>query len=277
MVSVGQVMSLRLPDVDVIPEGQYHFAGVYCFGKGVFAGKKKLGLEFAYRRLTRLCTNNFVYPKLMAWEGALAIVPPECNGLYVSPEFPVFEIDQRQAEPRYLDHYFRRPSIWPELSGGSTGTNVRRKRLHPSTFLSHCLPLPPLVEQRRLVERIDALAARIEEARRLRAEADEESDALAHSHLDEAYRAQVALRGTVQLADVCSTITDGAHLTPAFQDQGVKFVFVGNVSSGRLHFTGCRYVSPDYYRTVAPTRRPRRGDVLYSAVGATLGIPALVD
>lgn len=57
----------------------------------------------------------------------------------------------------------------------------------------------------------------------------------------------------------------------------MRFVFVGNVSSGRLHFTGSKWVGPDYYRSLSPTRQPQRGDLLYSAVGATLGVPAVVD
>jgi type I restriction enzyme S subunit len=181
LVPTGRFMSLRTADVSVTANEEYHFAGVYCFGNGAFVGQKKLGMDFAYKRLTRLHAGDFVYPKLMAWEGAFAVVPPECDGLFVSTEFPVFEIDQSQALPAYLDYYFRRPSIWPELSGGSTGTNVRRRRLHPTVFLGHQLPLPPLAEQRRLVERIDAVAAKIAEADARTAEVEREARSLLRS------------------------------------------------------------------------------------------------
>ena len=33
----------------------------------------------------------------------------------------------------------------------------------------------------------------------------------------------------------------------------------------------------DYFKTLKRQRLPERGDILYSAVGATLGIPAVVD
>jgi type I restriction enzyme S subunit len=55
---------------------------VYCFGRGVFLGQQRMGSEFAYRRLTRLNVNDFVYPKLVAWEGAFGMVPPKCSGSY---------------------------------------------------------------------------------------------------------------------------------------------------------------------------------------------------
>jgi type I restriction enzyme S subunit len=144
------LVRLRECDVIVRAEENYDFAGVYCFGKGVFKGQRKSGSQFAYSKLTRLKAGNFVYPKLMAWEGALGIVPQDCEGLFVSPEFPVFELDESRVLPETLDVYFRMPSVWPELAAISTGTNVRRRRLHPSAFLNFEVPLPSMETQMRL-------------------------------------------------------------------------------------------------------------------------------
>jgi type I restriction enzyme S subunit len=165
---LGEVLRQRKPDISVEPTQPYQFAGVYCFGRGVFRGQERRGSEFAYRSLTRLREGEFVYPKLMAWEGAFGVVPASCDGCYVSPEFPVFEIDRERLAPRFLDFYFRIPRVWEYVSGGSTGTNVRRRRLHPSDFLTREISLPPLAKQRRLVARIEKLAAQINEARTLR-------------------------------------------------------------------------------------------------------------
>jgi len=127
------------------------------------------------------------------------------------------------------------------------------------------------------VELIESLAARVNEAQRLREEADEEANSLERSILDKIYKSCVAQFGTVELADACDTITDGDHITPKFADNGVKFIFVGNVSSGFLHFRNCKYVVPEYFEKIRPQRKAKLGDILYSAVGATLGIPAIVD
>jgi type I restriction enzyme S subunit len=144
------LVSLRPPDVHVQADQEYHFAGVYCFGRGVFVGERKTGLDFSYPRLTRLRTGDFVYPKLMAWEGAFGVVPPECDGLVVSTEFPVFELQTDKVLPEILDIYFRDPARWPQVAGASIGTNVRRRRLNPQDFLDHRLPLPPISTQRRI-------------------------------------------------------------------------------------------------------------------------------
>ncbi len=141
-VAMRSLVRQRPPDVIVKPDANYSFAGVYCFGRGLFRSVTKSGMEFAYQRLTQIKAGEFLYPKLMAWEGAFGIVPPECDGLFVSPEFPVFEIDQSRVLPDILDVYFRTPSIWPLLTGASTGTNARRRRLNPQDFLSYKMPLP---------------------------------------------------------------------------------------------------------------------------------------
>lgn len=165
---MSDLVSLRQTDTKVERHNSYSFAGVYCFGKGVFRGQTKSGSEFAYDRLTQIRAGEFTYPKLMAWEGALGIVPDECHGLFVSPEYPVFKVDAERVLPEVLDVYYRTPSIWPIIAGASNGTNVRRRRLHPSAFLSLLMPVPPMATQlrirqvRRAVESISAIRRKSE-------------------------------------------------------------------------------------------------------------------
>lgn len=182
-----ELVELRELDITVSPEEVYWFAGVYSFGKGLFRGQRKLGTEFSYNRLTRLKTGNFVYPKLMAWEGAFAVVPSECDGLVVSPEFPVFEIDQQRVLPETLEVYFHIPSVWLAVSGASTGTNVRRRRLNPADFLASEIPLPPMKTQKRLRE----VKAKLNQINKLQSETSAELDALLSSILDRAFKGEL--------------------------------------------------------------------------------------
>jgi len=146
------MLTLRQPSVVVDATSHYRFAGVYSFGRGVFASAIKSGGEFAYERLSMVHTGDFIYPKLMAWEGALGVVPSECDGMVVSPEFPVFSVDTQIILPEVLDVYFRTPEVWPVLAELSGGTNMRRRRLQPKTFLSYEMPVPPMSTQLRLRE-----------------------------------------------------------------------------------------------------------------------------
>jgi type I restriction enzyme S subunit len=186
-IRVGEFAALRPPNVKVDPLEEYHFAGVYSFGRGVFRGQRKLGNEFSYPRLTRLQAGNFVYPKLMAWEGALGIVPPECDGLVVSTEFPVFELDAKLMLPEVVDTYFRSPEIWPSLSSQSGGTNVRRRRLNPNDFLNLEMPWPDQATQaaiRQCVSRVSVIGL-------LQAETAAELGAMLPAILDRAFKGEL--------------------------------------------------------------------------------------
>jgi type I restriction enzyme S subunit len=46
-------------DMQVKADQQYQFAGVYCFGRGVFRGHQKSGLDFAYKQFGQLKAGNF--------------------------------------------------------------------------------------------------------------------------------------------------------------------------------------------------------------------------
>ena len=187
LTKMSELVTLRQPDVSVVPQETYHFAGVYSFGRGVFRGDAKTGMEFRYPRLTRISEGNFIYPKLMAWEGALGSVPKECDGLVVSPEFPVFEVDESKVLPETLDVYFRTASVWPQLSGTSTGTNVRRRRLNPKTFLDYEFPLPSMAAQ----EQLRVITSKLNRLKRIQTETAAELDALLPSVLDRAFKGRL--------------------------------------------------------------------------------------
>lgn len=79
------------------------------------------------------------------------------------------------------------------------------------------------------------------------------------------------------LSSICNAVTDGDHLPPPKSDDGIAFLTIGNITTGVLNFEGCRFVPQSYFERVAAFRRPTRGDILYTVVGATFGRPALVD
>ncbi|GAA5497477.1 hypothetical protein Rhal01_03673 [Rubritalea halochordaticola] len=165
-VPMSELVEWRSPDTEVVESESYTFAGVYSFGRGVFRKEAKTGLDFSYERLTKLRAGEFTYPKLMAWEGALGIVPEDCDGCFVSPEFPVFTVDQSRVFPEILDIHFRSPSVWKKLADISTGTNVRRRRLNPKAFLGYEFPLPPMQTQQRIAALYNKMNQKAAEAQR---------------------------------------------------------------------------------------------------------------
>ena len=219
---------------------------------------------------------DLVVSGINAAKGAIAIYDANAVApVAATIHYGAYEINHQRADVRFLwwmlrSHFFQ--DLLLEFVPGGIKTELKAKRLLPIP-----VPLPPLAEQRRVVARIEELAAQIHEARTLRHQATEEAEALSRSGAEAVFQKVRTKLGTKILGDVCSTITDGDHNTPQFSDEGARFIFVGNVSSGRLHFENTKRVSLDYFRSLKSHRLPERGDILYSAVGATLGIPAVVD
>lgn len=78
------------------------------------------------------------------------MVPPECDGCVVSPEFPVFTINTARVLPEVLEAYFRLPETWETLAGSSPGTNLRRRDAAPADAAA--TPLPPSGRKLRAAE-----------------------------------------------------------------------------------------------------------------------------
>ncbi len=184
-VPMHELVAWRSPDVAVSQSESYTFAGVYSFGRGVFRKEAVSGMDFAYDRLTRLRAREFTFPKLMAWEGALGVVPPDCDGCHVSPEFPVFTVDESKVLPEILDIHFKTPAVWKDLAAISTGTNLRRRRLNPNAFLGYQFPLPPMEVQ----QHVKAIADRAATKRKLQKDAATLEKALLPSLLDRIFKA----------------------------------------------------------------------------------------
>lgn len=79
-----------------------------------------------------------------------------------------------------------------------------------------------------------------------------------------------------RIQDVFLTVTDGDHQPPPKSEDGIPFLVIGNVRSGKVDFSGCRYVQEDYYKALDWISRPLKGDILYTLVGS-YGIPVLLS
>jgi type I restriction enzyme S subunit len=113
--------------------------------------------------------------------------PRNATVVWYRAEFPVVAPDLKRVLAETLDMYFRTPAIWPALSGASTGTNVRRKRLNPDDFLAYLIPLLSMSVQRQL----RALRRYADEMRRVQMAAVVELGALLPSILDRAFKGQL--------------------------------------------------------------------------------------
>jgi type I restriction enzyme, S subunit len=137
------------------------------------------------------------------------------------------------------------------------------------------IPLPPLPEQRRVVARIEELAARIHEARTLRRQAAEETAVLLPSGMAEIFRRLGEKHPSKKLQTLCDVVRGGSPRpagSPTYYGGNIPFLKVGDLTkddgmyvyeaSATVNELGCeqsRYIEADTVSNLRQSRRLERG------------------
>lgn len=136
----------------VLPLSEYRMAGVKWYGEGVFHRETVLGKEQSASYLSPLKPGCIIYNRLFAWKESFAIVPDELDGLYVSNEFPQFEINHAIALPKFVYLLFITAKVIGAVNAASIGSAaISRNRFKESDFLAFKVPIPPVSVQRKIV------------------------------------------------------------------------------------------------------------------------------
>jgi len=110
----------------------------------------------------KIClSGDLVINTLWAWMGAMGTSP--VNGI-VSPAYNVYQPGSR-LEPSYVDALVRLPVFAQEVTRFSKGVWSSRLRLYPEGFFEVFLPVPPLTEQRAIVNQIAIETEKLDELR----------------------------------------------------------------------------------------------------------------
>lgn len=155
-----------------------------------------------------------------------------------------------------------------EISVGSLSPTVNWKTLAAQGF-----SIPPIDEQRRIVEIFTAVSEQVATATAAVAALSKVKAAYVEKYINQAGIAYL----TIALKDGCLRITDGTHQPPKFTDRGIPFFLVKTISSGFVNWAYTNFVDQETYEELTRRVKPKRGDVLYTAVGATYGVAMLVD
>ena len=75
---------------------------------------------------------------------------------------------------------------------------------------------------------------------------------------------------------VCSQITDGEHIQPPYQDEGLPMLSAKHVRDGYVILNGAGLIAPDDFETCLKRCAPVKNDVLIVSVGATTGRTGIV-
>jgi type I restriction enzyme S subunit len=208
---------------------------------------------------------DLVVSGINAAKGAIAIYDPEATEpLAATIHYGAYIPKLDRVDVRFL-WWMLRSRFFQELLNqylpGGIKTELKAKRL-----LSVPVPLPPLSEQRRIVARIEELAAQINEARTLRQQAAEDIDVLLDAAREAIFGNPPMARWRVRLSDADLSI-NAESCNPAREAPDLPFHYVDITSVVKGPSTvRCGRLIMGRDAPSRARRRIRKNDIVLSTV-----------
>ena len=258
-IPLGDVLKKSDRWIKIQPNENYKQITVRLWGKGVTLRGQASGAEIAASEMLQVQPNQFILSRIDARNGAYGLIPE-----LVSNDFPVYDIDTTRLLPAYIRWMSKTRDFVDFCKKASEGT-TNRVRLKEDRFLSTEISLPLLEEQRRIVAKIDELAAKIGEARGLQQRTIEDAWTLLESTRANIFK-KMSSSWKVKKLDEVAPINMGqsppGESYNTFAD-GIPLL------NGPTEF-GEKYPTPVQW-TTAPTKLCKPGDILLCVRGATTG------
>ncbi|MFI3176139.1 MAG: restriction endonuclease subunit S [Eubacteriales bacterium] len=191
-------------------------------------------------------------------------------------------VDQRMFEMFLATHK-------DEFRNSKTGSAI--PHLNKELFREMPIPLPPLAEQKRIVERIESLFSKLDEAKELAQLALDSFENRKAAILHKAFTGELTRKWREEnrvgldsweektLQQVCANkITDGTHQTPKYSDKenGMPFISSKDVTSGKIDWSKIKYITKELHEELYKRVAPQIDDVLLAKNGTT-GVAAIVE
>jgi len=175
MVPLGSVIRQRKEFIEIDDFETYKRCRVQLHAKGIVLRDLIEGYGLKTKKQQVCRPGELLVAEIDAKVGGFGIVPEELDGAIVSSHYFLFVVDETALDRRFLGYFIRTPDFQDQVSAqGSTNY----ASIRPQQVLDYEVPLPLLAEQRRIVARIEELAAKVEAAQKLRQWATQESELL---------------------------------------------------------------------------------------------------
>ncbi|WP_405381229.1 restriction endonuclease subunit S [Phascolarctobacterium sp.] len=164
---------------------------------------------------------------------------------------------------------------------------VGQQRISMDFVKNYPVPLPPLADQQRIVERIESLFSKLDEAKE-KAQAVVDGFELRKSAiLHKAFSGELTAKWREEhgvgleswekkaLKDILD-VRDGTHDSPLYYDEGYALVTSKNLKNGTITDDGIKYISREDFIKINERSKVDIGDILFAMIG-TIGNPVVVE
>ena len=156
----------------------------------------------------------------------------------------------------------------------SLGTGATFKEISKTVVENIVVPIAPLEEQKRIVERLDAAFENID---KLKANAEKqlaEAQTLFQKSLAKAMEPKEGWEEK-KMSEIYD-VRDGTHDSPKYHETGFPLVTSKNLRGGILDMSNVNFISESDYNAINQRSKVDVGDVLFAMIG-TIGNPVYVE
>ncbi|MBE5937141.1 MAG: restriction endonuclease [Lachnospiraceae bacterium] len=195
-----------------------------------------------------------------------------------------------KINPLYLYYFINTDVFVNELWEKASATTI--SIVNKSKMESNVVPLAPLAEQQRIVEQIESLFAKLDEAKEKAQDIVDKFGDVERAILYDAFTGKLTKKWRIKnsrsedswidltLQEVCCMkITDGTHKTPTYcekEDGGIPFISAKDVTTKKICWDNIKYIIPELHEELYARLAPQMDDILLAKNGTT-GVAAIVD
>lgn len=266
-------MTVKLSDIAEVIAGQSPPSESYNQdGKGIpfFQGKADFNEMFPTVRYWCESPIKFSLPNDILFSLRAPVGPTNVNNVKACIGRGIAAIRCKDSvDLKFLLHFLRAN----ENKIAALGTGSTFKAITIGVLKDLQIPLPPLSEQKRIAELLDAADSLRKKDKALL----EKYDQLAQSLFLEMFGDPVKNEKgweVKELGEICD-VRDGTHDSPKYYPEGYMLITSKNIKNGQIDFTDVNFISEDDFNKINLRSKVHEGDILMPMIG-TIGNPVLI-
>lgn len=286
-------------NIETLPEntnGEYEFdyvdIGSVTYGKGI-ENYQHLKFSKAPSRARRLVkTGDVILSTVRTYLKATAQIPENVYPVVVSTGYLTLRAN-KQIIPDFLKYSVQQDAFISEIEAKSSG--VSYPAINTSEAVRTNVIVPPVQEQHRIADFLDAKCARIDSIRK-----NVEAEIEALKQYKKSVITEAVTKGldkNVEMKDsgadwvgkipkdwiyvrlkMIAEISDGTHDTPAYVDKNENtypLVTSKNIINGQIDFEKCHFIGAKDYEKIIKRSYYQKYDLIMPMIGS-IGKPAII-
>jgi len=177
-----------------------------------------------------------------------------CDG-FVSSHLASINADRNKILPHFL-YYLLCKIDAKDLTADQSYPSLRLSDLENIK-----IPLPPIEEQKKIVEELDRYQRIIDGARMVIDNWKPEIE------IDPEWE-------KAKLGELCD-VRDGTHDSPKYVNHGIPLITSKNLNDGEIDFSNVNYISEEDHKKISKRSEVSEGDIIFAMIG-TIGNPVIV-